>query len=252
MTGQISAALPAQSDPGVGQQGAVTQLPAFLHAPFADALSRSLLLPAFVALFGVIAALFLRGFGDGSALEDRPVTPALPVEPDYFADDDDYVEYTVDWSFAGDDDGWHDPDRAVRRHADVLERDATPADDSVTSPFAVPVDAWHGLMDERPAETDDVDHDPDTVPGLIDVSEPYRTPEPIPARNGHPPWRHLLDDPLDGSIPVPEQDPISFGHNGFHVADEVWPAPSSGRHSRREEQSGDAGTYGKHSMRFRD
>ena len=40
------------------------QLPAFLHEPFAAALSQSLLLPAFVALFGVVAALFLRGFGE--------------------------------------------------------------------------------------------------------------------------------------------------------------------------------------------
>ena len=276
MTAQISAALPAQSESGAGRQGGVTQLPDFLHAPFADALSRSLLLPAFVALFGVIAALFLRGFGDGSAQEGRPVTPGVSVEPDYFADDDDYVEYAVEWSSAGDDDGeWDDPDRAVRRHADVLERDATPADDSVTSPFAVPVehplpapadawragpaDTWHSLMDEQPARPDDVDHldafdhDPDTVPELIGVSEPYRTPEPIPARNGHAPWRNLLDDPLDESTPVPEPEPIGLIHNGFHVADEWWPPPSSGRHSRREEPQGDdAGTYGKHSMRFRD
>ncbi|KAA0095258.1 DHA2 family efflux MFS transporter permease subunit [Mycolicibacterium sp. P1-18] len=278
MTAQISAAMPAQANPGVGQQSAVTQLPAFLHAPFAEALSRSLLLPAFVALFGVIAALFLRGFGDGAAL-DRPSTPAVPVEPDYFADDDDYVEYTVDWSSAEDDDGgWDDPDRAVRRHADVFARDATPADDSVTSPLAVPVghplpapadtwhagpaDTWHSLMDDEPLgdlddrlddHLDDVDHDPDTVPELIGLSEPYRTPEPIPARNGHAPWRDLLDDPLDVSIPVPPAEPIGLGRNGFHVADEVWPAPSPGRHSRRDDQpADDAGTYGKHSMRFRD
>jgi hypothetical protein len=203
------------------------------------------------------------------------VPPAVPAEPDYFADDDDYVEYTVDWSSAEDDDGgWADPDRAVRRHADVFTRDATPADDSVTSPFAVPVghplpapadtwhagpaDTWHSLMDGEPddgvdADLYDVDHDPDTVPELIGVSESYRTPEPIPARNGHAPWRDLLHDPLDGPIPVPASDPIAPSRNGFHVEDEVWPAPSSGRHSRRDDQPvDDAGTYGKHSMRFRD
>jgi len=255
MTSQISAALPAQSDPGVGQQAAVTQLPAFLHAPFADALSRSLLLPAFVALFGVVAALFLRGFGDGAALGDRPVAPALPVEPDYFPDDDDYVEYTVDWSTG--DDEWDDPDRAVRRHADVLERDTTPADDSVTSPFTSPVATWHRPVDEPPAHADgfdhDHDHEPDTVPKLTGVSELYRTPEPIPARNGHAPWRNLLVDPLDGPIAAPDPEPIELTRNGFHLPDEVWPAPSSGRHSRRDEPpSDDAGTYGKHSMRFRD
>ena len=41
--------------------------PSFLHEPFSTALSQSLLLPAFVALFGVVAALFLRGFGGGAA-----------------------------------------------------------------------------------------------------------------------------------------------------------------------------------------
>lgn len=236
MTSQISAAMPAQSDPAVAQ-AAVTQLPAFLHEPFAEALSRSLLLPAFVALFGVVAALFLRGFGDGSALEDRPVTPAVPVEPDYFPDDDDYFEYTVDWSSAddsstGDDylhhEEWDDPHRAEQWRAD----------ESVTSPLAVRAvqDLGH---DSFP------DDDPDTVPELITVDGPYRTPEPIPARNGHAVWRNLLDDQLDGSATAPRPDPIGHAHNGFQVPGEV----ALGRHSRQDD---DAGTYGKHSMRFRD
>ncbi|WP_079927018.1 MFS transporter [Mycobacterium sp. AT1] len=236
MTSQISAAMPAQSDPAVGET-AVTELPSFLHEPFAEALSRSLLLPAFVALFGVIAALFLRGFGDGSALEDRPVTPALPVEPDYFPDDDDYFEYTVDWSpaddFSADDEEyeeWDDPHRAEQWRAD----------ESVTSPLAV-----HPVQDP----------DPDTVPELITVDEPYRTPQPIPARNGHAPWRNLLDDQLDGSVGAdPGPDPIGLAHNGFHVPSEAAvQVRSAGRHSRREvPPDDDAGTYGKHSMRFRD
>ncbi|KQY03460.1 MFS transporter [Mycobacterium sp. Root135] len=234
MTSQISASLPAQSDPAVGQ-AAVTQLPSFLHEPFAEALSRSLLLPAFVALFGVVAALFLRGFGDGSALEDRPVTPAVPVEPDYFPDDDDYFEYTVDWTSAEDfsahDEEWDDPHRAEQWRAD----------ESVTSPLAV----------------HDPVHDPDTVPGLITVDGPYRTPEPIPARNGHAVWRDLLDDQLDGSVVTSRPEPIDLANNGFHVpfetASEAASAPSLGRHSRQEvSPDHDAGTYGKHSMRFRD
>ena len=36
-------------------------LPPFLHEPFATAMSQSILLPAFVALFGVLAAIFLVG-----------------------------------------------------------------------------------------------------------------------------------------------------------------------------------------------
>jgi hypothetical protein len=223
---------------------AVTQLPSFLHEPFAEALSRSLLLPAFVALFGVVAALFLRGFGDGSALEDRPVTPAVPVEPDYFPDDDDYFEYTVDWSSAEDssahdspaydspaydsrayDQEWDDPHRAEQWRAD----------ESVTSPFAV-----HG-----PVHDSFPDDDPDTVPELITVDEPYRSPEPIPVRNGHAVWRNLLDDQLDGSAVASRPEPIGHAHNGFHVLGEE----AVGRHSRPDD---DAGTYGKHSMRFRD
>jgi len=256
MTSQISAALPNQSDPGVGQ-GAVTQLPSVLHEPFSEALSRSLLLPAFIALFGVVAALFLRGFGDPSALEDAPRGVGRPVEPDYFPDDDDYVEYTVDWS-AGDDEEWDDPDRAVQRHAEVLERDAPPADGSATSPLAIrvgppvpaPAVTWH-------AADDVVDHDPDTVPELIDLGARYRTPEPIPARNGHSPWIDLLDDPVDGFVTSSNPEPIRFGLDGFHLAEEVSPTASAdgsaGRHSRREEPPAeDAGTYGKHSMRFRD
>lgn len=39
----------------------VAHLPAVLHAPFAAAMSQSMLLPAFVALFGVIAAIFMVG-----------------------------------------------------------------------------------------------------------------------------------------------------------------------------------------------
>lgn len=249
MTAQISAAMPAQSDPGAGEQGAVTQLPAYLHAPFAEALSRSLLLPAFVALFGVVAALFLRGFGDGSALERRPLTPAVAVEPDYFPDDDDYFEYTVDWSSSDDSSSddhydyggreeWDDPHPAERWRGD----------DSVTSPLA-------GLAVQDP----DPDPDPDTVPELVTVDEPYRTPQPIPARNGHAPWRNLLDDQLDGSATAPQPEPIGIAHNGFHVPGEAAlrvpqaPASGSGRHSRREDPpDDDAGTYGKHSMRFRD
>ncbi|MET0898176.1 MAG: MFS transporter [Mycobacterium sp.] len=62
MTSRISAELPGGGTPPAGE-GAVTELPQFLLDPFAAALSQSLLLPAFIALFGVIAALFLLGFG---------------------------------------------------------------------------------------------------------------------------------------------------------------------------------------------
>jgi EmrB/QacA subfamily drug resistance transporter len=266
MTSQISAALPPELDPGVGQ-GAVTRLPSFLHEPFSEALSRSLLLPAFVALFGVLAALFLRGFA--SAPAKRLVDPPSPGIPDYFPDDDDYVEYTVDWS-ATDEDADRGPD--VREHHPIA------ADESATSPLAVhvehplpapadswhggPVDTWHSLMNDQPAVLV-ADDEPETAPEPIAISEPYRAPEPIPARNGHAPWHGILDEvldgPLDGPISAPKPKPIGFAHNGFHVAGEPTlktpptPSPRGGRHSREENPADDdAGTYGRHSMRFRD
>lgn len=50
----------------------VAHLPAVLHAPFAAAMSQSMLLPAFVALFGVIAAIFMVG----ASRTDTPATTA--------------------------------------------------------------------------------------------------------------------------------------------------------------------------------
>ncbi len=92
MTSRISAELPTGGRPAAGE-GAQVTLPPFLHEPFATAMSQSLLLPAFVALFGVVAAMFLRGQVTPAASPARYVEPA---EPNYFPDDDDYVEYTVD------------------------------------------------------------------------------------------------------------------------------------------------------------
>ena len=66
MTTRISAEMPLAAD-GPGGEGSVTQLPGFLHEPFAAAMSQSLLLPAFVALFGVVAAMFLLGFASPAA-----------------------------------------------------------------------------------------------------------------------------------------------------------------------------------------
>ncbi|MCW2553775.1 MAG: drug resistance transporter, EmrB/QacA subfamily [Mycobacterium sp.] len=273
MTSQISSALPPELDPGVGQ-GAITRLPGFLHEPFSTALSQSLLLPAFVALFGVIAALFLRGSAEGSGGEPRPLFDARTyVEPDYFRDDDDYVEYAVEWSSGEDDAEWG-------AEYDVFAGDMTAADESATAPLAVhvehplhapaeswhggPVESWHSLMDHEPVAFD-ADDEPDTVPELIAIEEPYRPAEPIPERNGHAPWRSILDDMLDGPTraPVAEPEPVGFAHNGFRVESEAnlnlhvppVPPPSSrgGRHSRDESRDDDdAGTYGRHSMRFRD
>ncbi len=129
MTARIGAEMPGDGT-SPSARASVTGLPEFLQVPFSSALSQSLLLPAFVALFGVVAAIFLRGTGgarQGGDLApddveqvatvlqatgaERVVGPGGPdrgqgfVEPDYFFDDDEYVEYTVEWA----DPEWADP-----------------------------------------------------------------------------------------------------------------------------------------------
>jgi hypothetical protein len=270
-------------------EGTVAELPAFLKAPFSAALSQSLLLPAFVALFGVVAALFLRGSGaagyrpaprdviDHGPDELETFTAALrthdgghrfaaagrhddlpPADVDYFPDDDEYVEYTVEW------DEEPAPETDAERTLVLDAIDAIPADDSLTEPMHVhvehplhapaetwhsgPVESWHSLLEDDPE------------PQLDTVAPP-----PVAAEtNGRDPWHRSLDELLADPPPMPADpppEPIGFAHNGFHVdADEHLqvpppapppPAPSSGgRHSRSSDE--DAGTYGKHSMRFRD
>lgn len=268
MTSRISAAIPAAEDPGVGG-GSVTRLPGFLHEPFSAALSEALLLPAFVALLGVIAALFLRGFGDGAAFgtpggRSSGGLVGTPIEPDYFLDDDDYVEYTVEWEES-------DREESRREPAFVVPPDLFAADESATTPFAVgvehplpapaeswhggPVETWHSLMEDGHEPAGDVtSDDPDTVPELIVVDEPLRPSEPVPARNGHAPWRSLFSEPLDE--PPANPAPVALSRNGFHIQSDEVPTPAprvrGGRHARVEDREGDAGTYGKHSMPFRD
>ncbi len=120
MTSRITAALGPMPDGGSappGGPGGNLEMPPFVRVPFADAMSQSMLLPAFVALFGVGAALFLVG-SSGPANDDvRPSTGdesdaptrRVRVRPsaaegfasgfdgyrDGFDDDDDYVEYTL-------------------------------------------------------------------------------------------------------------------------------------------------------------
>ena len=109
MTSRISAEMPPTVTEAPGE-GSVTRLPAFLHEPFAAAMSQSLLLPAFFALFGVVAAMFLLGFGNADRLvedddldddlEDADRNAGYAVEyggDETFVDDDEYLEYTVSW-----------------------------------------------------------------------------------------------------------------------------------------------------------
>ena len=203
---------------------AVAQLPEFLREPFAAALSQSMLLPAFVALFGVIAAMFLLGAvagrtaGRGEApraprgntalrarVRDTAPTPAAdpdPVRyPDGFVhdDDDSYIELIV------------------IREPDTEPVDPVSADDGVTEPLGIrverprhaPADTWHSA----PVES----------------------------------WRSLLTEPDPGD---PGTEPIDYGHNGFHVVADEWTRGGDGfdrLSSRIEEMSaGFADLFGRH------
>jgi EmrB/QacA subfamily drug resistance transporter len=278
MTTRISAEMPPVMSEAPGE-GSVTRLPAWLHEPFAAAMSQSMLLPAFFALFGVVAAMFLLGFGDPDRLvedddvddADRDASYAVEYGGDEtFVDDDEYVEYTVSWD--------DDPEPVTQAEPFVQ------TDDSVTEPMRSraghllhapaetwhgdPVESWHSLLEDESEEP---------------ASEP---PAPEPPREE---WRSILDELLSDIPPVKPRvekaEPIGFAHNGFHVDEEERfqplppPAPKETRRSRHErsarhyrhenepekrpfwfEANGrhsrddpdDASRYGRHSMPGRD
>jgi hypothetical protein len=246
MTSRISAEMPPTVTEAPGQ-GSVTRLPAFLHEPFAAAMSQSLLLPAFFALFGVVAAMFLLGFGNADRLvedddvddylEDADRNAGYAVEyggDETFVDDDEYLEYTVSWD--------DDPEPVTRAGPVAHREPVVQADDWGYSPRKLGADPSEGQGD-------------------------------------------ILDGPLS-DIPsvTPKAEPIGFAHNGFHVEEERFqPLPpaapeearpsrhersarhylsdkepekrpfwfeSNGRHSRDDPD--DASSYGRHSLPRRD
>lgn len=151
MTSRITAELPPM--PGglhpEAADGGALQLPGFLRDPFAAAMSQSMLLPAFIALFGVAAAMFMLGFGAsvvGSQLGSRRRDAAADISDDRVAtrtgrlrampnvsdDFDDYVEYLVPRAPSA-------PRRPPRQ---------PDADESDTEPLRAPAgDRRHSLAD---------------------------------------------------------------------------------------------------------
>jgi EmrB/QacA subfamily drug resistance transporter len=90
MTWRITDEVPGAQDAAPRGESAAMQLPEFLREPFSAAMSQSMLLPSFVALFGVVAALFLLGFGS-----NRSAGHPEPDHPDDYPDDDEYVEIVL-------------------------------------------------------------------------------------------------------------------------------------------------------------
>ncbi|MDR3663438.1 MAG: MFS transporter, partial [Mycobacterium sp.] len=168
LTARISAELPSGGRPPSAGESAVLTLPPFLHGPFAAAMSQALLLPAFVALFGIIAALFLRGQGSAAAPLVGPRAAHAPqsepesLEPNYFPDDDDYVEYTVDRDDLDDYQSWED------WYSDTAEPATSPIPKHIEDVLSEPLpdDHWHsrsvdnllGEAGAAPAQTHDVRH----------------------------------------------------------------------------------------------
>jgi len=240
MTSRISAEMPPMPAQATQGEGAVTQLPAWLHDPFAAAMSQSMLLPAFFALFGVVAAVFLLGFGNTDSLDqddderDDDSSAGFAVEyggDETFVDDDEYLEYEVRWDH--DDPADPEPIRQAVVQPVVQAEPVVPADDTVTEPLQsradhllhAPAEPWHSAPVEswRHLPPDD---------------EPE---EPEADRES---WRGILDQLLSDGPPVkPKTEPIGFAHNGFHVDDEDRvqplppPAPEPPRPSRHERPS---------------
>jgi hypothetical protein len=243
MTSRIGAEMPGGGERPPGAEAGITELPDVLQVPFSAALSQALLLPAFVALLGVVAALFLRGPGDRRPV--RVQAPAggrhVPDDADFFPDDDEYVEYTVDW-----DEPESAPLPAVAsspadpRTPPVDESVTTPLDVHVEHPLPAPADEWHG----GPVEAwQHLFVDDEEQAAVTDV-HPVPAPAADVTHNGHAQNGHAHNGSrVDG--------PLADVSDRFEV-----PARSSaGRHSRRDEEATtgeDAGTYGRHSMRFRD
>lgn len=201
----------------------VNLLPPFLQEPFAAAMSQSLLLPAFVALFGVGAALFLLGFGSPRSVEfddprpDRDIgnAPGWSDDDGFAVDHDEYVEYTVSW----------DDLEPVRTRRPAAESDPEPATEPMASRpqhvLHAPADLWH----DEPVES--WRHVTDEYPAVVEDTPPAA--------------QDILDFLRAADTPAPKVEPIGFAHNGFHVDDEkqVQPVPRpqiadpAGRHARR-------------------
>jgi EmrB/QacA subfamily drug resistance transporter len=217
MTWRLGAQMPQMAADGPPDDGSVTRLPGFLHEPFSAAMSQSTLLPAFISLFGVIAALFLVGF----------VRRAAPRSVRRYDDDDDADDLTDvigdtddDWQYADDYDGYLDDDQSAEY---IVTWDDEPAGDPSPEPAAEP------LEDRRePWRRSFLD--------LLGHAAPKSSVEPIGfAHNGF----HVDDE--RGVQPFPPQEP---------------PRPSTGRHHRHYHEShgrrsrgdDDASTHGRHSL----
>lgn len=214
MTYRIGAQMPPQAADEGADAGTSLQLPELLREPFAAAMAQSVRLPAFVTLFGIIAALFVVGFaarafgagrgGDAWADEDDM------VDEDY--DDDEYVELVL----VREPEGKPGRDIGSARERHHQARVPVPPRRPRTAPHVRPGDAVRGLVaDPAPARPNGYAHNGAPAGSHAD-GRTYRPvngfprldarggdPAPPPA-NGEPGLRRRAD---------PDDDPAPGGRH---------------------------------------
>ena len=257
----------ADADGGARGEGSVTRLPAFLHEPFAAAMSQSLLLPAFFALFGVVAAMFLLGFGDcrparrgrrpDDDLRTRTATPATRSSTAATRRSSTTTS-TSSTRCRGTTTRTGDPGRAGR-HASLSCRPTTggtplaswgphppEGQGDVTEPMRSRADHLLHAPAEYLARSSRAFLPEDEVeePALVALSARAEPREAWRWRHsqGAPPARMgsgTFSTSRSSDIPPvkPKVEPIGFAHNGFHVDEERFqplppPAPEEARPSR--------------------
>jgi len=256
MTSRITSEMPPM--PGgdafgpPGGKGTALQMPEFLREPFSAAMSQSMLLPGFIALFGIAAALFMIGFtGSGPADDQRSRTGA------------------------GDGRAGHQGGSEVRTRRIRVRPSASPhiSDDHRSASLVGHDDGFRDGFDDdddyveytlSPARTAPPERR-DVRPARARVDEGNTEPLPVHAEHPRPApadtwhtgpiesWRGLLDD----DERVSEDEPIGFAHNGFHVDDEQRfrpmeefsppPKPSPPRNRHHRANPDDSPGRGRHS-----
>ena len=193
---RIGAEMPPQpSTEPTGEGGVILQLPEFVRQPFSAAMSQSVLLPAFVALFGIVAALFLVGFASSAFAGADPSDVG-----DVIGDDDDYVEFIL----------VREPD------AGSPPRTAVPR-----PPPADPVESWQSLLDDAVARDEPIGfaHNGSRVDGgrRRRRMAPPRPPGSAPDGRHNGSARHPF---TEGKAPRghryhtdPDDDPTSYGRH---------------------------------------
>ncbi len=227
MTSRISAEMPPYRPGGGGPVG--LQLPEFLREPFSAAMSQSVRLPAFIALFGIVAALFLVGFSPWAVSGDGE---ALGPGDDDDDDDDQYVELILLRESSMD--AAPSAGRAAARPEESdTERVERPRPTTANAWHSDPVDSWQSLPDDPVPQAKPVGltHNGSQV-------DAHRRLRPITEVSTRPFGSAPRLDPL---APPPERH-----HNGsarHHVAEGEAPR---GQHYRSDSDDDPTG-YGRHS-----